>query len=80
MINKLKFFINKVFNKKEIDRIGKKLLDKGTTVIPLGIFISNNKLKLKIAVAKGKKNWDKKQSIKEKDIKMDLKRNLNITY
>jgi SsrA-binding protein len=67
-----------LLNKKEIDRIGKKLLDKGTTVIPLGIFISNNKLKLKIAVAKGKKNWDKKQSIKEKDIKMDLKRSLNI--
>jgi SsrA-binding protein len=67
-----------LLNKKEIDKISKKLLDIGTTVIPLGIFISNNKLKLKIAVAKGKKNWDKKQSIKEKDIKIDLKRNLNI--
>ncbi len=65
-----------LLNKKEIDRIGKKLLDKGTTVIPLGIFISNNKLKLKIAVAKGKKNWDKRETIKERDLKRELQRNM----
>lgn len=65
-----------LLNKKEIDRIGKKLLDKGTTVIPLGIFISNNKLKIKIAVAKGKKNWDKRETIKERDLKRDLQRNM----
>lgn len=67
-----------LLNKKEIERISNKVIDKGITIIPLGIFISNNKLKIKIAVAKGKKNWDKKEDIKARDIKLDLKRSLNI--
>lgn len=67
-----------LLNKKEIEHISKKVIDKGTTIIPLGIFVSNNKLKMKIAVAKGKKNWDKKEDIKARDIKLDLKRSLNI--
>lgn len=63
-----------LLNKKEIDRISKKVIDKGTTIIPLGIFVSNNKLKMKIAVAKGKKDYDKRNSIKERDLKRELQR------
>lgn len=63
-----------LLNKKEIERISKKVIDKGTTIIPLGIFISNNKLKMKIAVAKGKKDYDKRNSIKERDLKRELQR------
>jgi len=65
-----------LLNKKEIERISKKVIDKGTTIIPLGIFVSNNKLKMKIAVAKGKKNWDKRETIKERDLKRELQRSL----
>jgi len=65
-----------LLNKKEIERISKKVIDKGITIIPLGIFISNNKLKMKIAVAKGKKNWDKRETIKERDLKRELQRSL----
>lgn len=67
-----------LLNKKEITRIKRKLEDKGTTAIPLGMFIKHNRIKIKIAVAKGKKTWDKKEDIKARDIKLDLKRNLNI--
>jgi SsrA-binding protein len=67
-----------LLNKKEIVRIKRKLEDKGITAIPLGMFVKNNKIKIKIAVAKGKKTWDKKEDIKARDIKLDLKRNLNI--
>lgn len=63
-----------LLNKKEINKIRRKLDDKGTTVIALGVFIKNNRLKIKIAVAKGKKDYDKRNSIKEKDIKRDLER------
>lgn len=63
-----------LLNKKEIERISKKVIDKGITIIPLGIFISNNKLKMKIAVAKGKKDYDKRNSIKERDLKRELQR------
>lgn len=65
-----------LLNKKEIERISKKVIDKGITIIPLGIFVSNNKLKMKIAVAKGKKNWDKRETIKERDLKRELQRSL----
>lgn len=65
-----------LLTRKEIERIGKKLQDKGTTCIPLSVFTKKNKIKIKIGVAKGKKLWDKRQTIKERDIKRDLQRNL----
>lgn len=65
-----------LLNKKEIKKISKNLEDKGTTVIALGVFIKNNRLKIKIAVAKGKKDWDKRNAIKERDIKRELQRTL----
>lgn len=67
-----------LLNKDEIKKIKKSIQEKGTTCVPLEIFLSNNRLKVKIAVAKGKKIHDKKESIKNRDIKMDLKRNNNI--
>lgn len=65
-----------LLTKKEISKIGKSLQDKGTTCVPLSVFVKKNKIKIKIGVAKGKKLWDKRQTIKERDIKRDLQRNL----
>lgn len=67
-----------LLTRKEISKIERKIEDKGTTIIALSIFSKNNKLKMKIAVAKGKRNWDKKESIKLQDIKRELKRELKI--
>ena len=65
-----------LLNKKEINRIKRKLEDKGITAIPLGMFIKNNKIKIKIAVAKGRKTWDKRESIKERDLTREMQRNI----
>jgi SsrA-binding protein len=65
-----------LLNKKEITRIKRKLEDKGITAIPLGMFVKNNKIKIKIAVAKGKKTWDKRASIKERDLTREMQRNI----
>ena len=65
-----------LLNKKEITRIKRKLEDKGTTAIPLGMFIKHNRIKIKIAVAKGKKTWDKRETIKERDLTRDMQRNI----
>jgi len=65
-----------LLNKKEITRIKRKLEDKGTTAIPLGMFIKNNRIKIKIAVAKGKKNFDKREAIKERDLTREMQRNI----
>ena len=51
--------------------------DKGTTIVPLSIFVSNNRIKVKIGVCKGKKLWNKKEDIKSRDIDRDAKRELN---
>ena len=66
-----------LLHKKEIAKIDRLLEDKGTTIIPLGIFIQNNRLKIKIGVCKGKKLWNKKQDIKQRDIDRDTKREMN---
>jgi len=66
-----------LLNKIEIKRIEKMLQSNGITIIPLEIFTFNNKIKIKIGIAKGKKLWNKKESIKERDIDRDTKSQLN---
>jgi SsrA-binding protein len=63
-----------LLTKKQIQKIEKSLQDKGITCIPLSIFIKNNRIKVKIGIAKGKKLYDKRSSIKEKDIKREISR------
>ncbi len=61
-----------LLKKKELKKL-KKSLDKGITIVPTRIFTSNrNMIKVEIAVAKGKKDYDKRQSIKEKDLKREI--------
>lgn len=69
-----------LLNRKEINKIERLLQDNGTTIVPLSIFTLHNKIKVKIGVVKGKKLYDKRRDIKEKDIKMDISRNNNIIY
>jgi SsrA-binding protein len=66
-----------LLNKKEINKIDRLLMDKGTTLIPLGLFVQNNRIKVKIGVCKGKKLWNKKEDIKKRDIDRDTKREIN---
>ena len=64
-----------LLSKRELDKIDKSLKDQGITIVPTKLFISKKGwIKLNIAVAKGKKNYDKRQSLKEKDAKRDLAR------
>jgi len=66
-----------LLNRKEINRIEKLLQDKGTTMVPLEIFTANNRVKIKIGIVKGKKLWNKKDNIKERDIKREISRENN---
>jgi SsrA-binding protein len=66
-----------LLNKKELVKIDRMLGDKGTTIVPLAIFINNNRIKVKIGVCKGKKLWNKKEDIKSRDLDRDAKRELN---
>ena len=62
-----------LLNKKEINKLRKGMQDKGNTMVPIKLFINDRGLaKLEIALAKGKKLHDKRENIKEKDIKREL--------
>jgi SsrA-binding protein len=65
-----------LLTKVQIVKISRMMEDKGITCVPLSVFSKNNKLKVKIGVVKGKKLYDKRASIKERDIKRELQRGL----
>ena len=62
-----------LLKKKEINKISKKLDDQGITVVPVRLFINDRGFaKMELAVARGKKLYDKREDLKEKDIKREL--------
>ncbi len=58
-----------LLHKKEIIKIKKEIDVEGFTIVPLKIYFNKNKAKMLIGIAKGKKLYDKRASIKEKDLK-----------
>lgn len=65
-----------LLHKKEIKKIEECLEQQGLTLIPIKLYFKNNKLKVEIAVCRGKKNYDKRESLKEKDIKRSIAKDL----
>ena len=64
-----------LLNRKELSKIERMAKDTGFTIVPTRLFINEKGLaKVVVAVAKGKKEYDKRQSIKEKDDKRDMDR------
>ena len=63
-----------LLNKKEIYKIRDKIEKEGFSLVPVRLYLKNGKAKVEIAVAKGKKLYDKRQSIKERDIKRDIEK------
>lgn len=69
-----------LLHKKEIKKIEDKLELQGFTLIPLKLYFKNNKLKVELGVCRGKKNYDKRESIKERDIQRNLDKVLKNRY
>ena len=69
-----------LLNKREIRKIRDYLTKDGYTLIPLNLHFSKSYVKMDIAVCKGKKLYDKRESLKEKDAKRDIARNLKNSY
>jgi SsrA-binding protein len=63
-----------LLTKKEISKISKLTDVRGITMIPLEMFTIRGRFKLKVGVCKGKKDYDKRNSIKQKDIERELRR------
>lgn len=64
-----------LLQRKELNKLQRKLKENGLTIVPLRIFINDKGFaKLEIALAKGKKEYDKRETLKEKDSKRDIDR------
>jgi len=63
-----------LLNKREIIKLLKKVSEKGLTLIPLRMYFKNGWVKVEIGLAKGKHHYDKKDSIKKRDIKRETER------
>jgi SsrA-binding protein len=58
----------------EIDRLAGKLAEQGLTLIPLRLYFERGKAKIELGVAKGKRTYDKRRTIREREEKRDMDR------
>ena len=65
-----------LLHKKEIKKLVQAIELKGLTLVPLKLYFKNNKLKVSLGVCRGKKDYDKRESIKERDIKREVAKRL----
>ncbi|MBN1778764.1 MAG: SsrA-binding protein SmpB [Candidatus Buchananbacteria bacterium] len=66
-----------LLTKKEIDYLRGKEKEKGLTILPLSVYTKGGLIKVKIALAVGKKKFDKRESIKKRDLDRQIRRTLN---
>ena len=67
-----------LLHKQEINKIAGKTAEKGYTVVPLQVYIKNGLCKIEIGLAKGKKLYDKRDSIAKKDVRRENEREFKI--
>ena len=67
-----------LLKKSEIKKLSVKLNEKGFTFIPLRLYFSNGKVKVELGLARGKKEYDKRESIAKRDAQRDLDRRVKL--
>lgn len=67
-----------LLHKQEINKLAGKTSQQGYTIVPLQVYISNGKMKIEIGVGKGKKNYDKRDSIAKKDQQREAQKEFKI--
>lgn len=63
-----------LLHKKEILKINNKLVLDGYTLVPIKLYFVKNKAKILLGIARGKKDYDKREAIKKRDIDRELKK------
>lgn len=63
-----------LLKKKQIKIIAEKLSERGISIIPLKVYIKRGYAKILISIAKGKKNYDKRNTLKKKEANREIKR------
>ncbi|GAA0850126.1 SsrA-binding protein SmpB [Streptosporangium amethystogenes subsp. fukuiense] len=65
-----------LLHRKEIDKLVAKTKEGGLTLVPLAIYFKDGRAKIEIGLAKGKKDWDKRQTLAENQAKREMARAL----
>ncbi|MFF5209403.1 SsrA-binding protein SmpB [Streptosporangium sp. NPDC000396] len=65
-----------LLHRKEIDKLLSRTKEGGLTLVPLSIYFKDGKAKVEIGLAKGKKDWDKRQTLAEKQAKREMAREI----
>ena len=65
-----------LMHKREIFKIKKSVEEKGKTLVPLRLYFKDGKVKLEFGLGQGKKLWDKRHDIKEKELKRNIDRKI----
>lgn len=63
-----------LLHKDEIKRLERKTNEKGYTLVPLDFYLKNGRVKVRLGVCKGKKQYDKRESIRERDLQREAGR------
>lgn len=63
-----------LLHKREIKKLREKIEREGYSLVPVKAYLVKNKVKILLGVAKGKKNYDKRETIKERDLKREAQR------
>lgn len=67
-----------LLNRYEINKIGGKLQQKGYTLVPLSVYLKGNLVKVRVGVARGKKLYDKRESIAKKDQRREAEKEFKV--
>lgn len=65
-----------LLKKKEIDHLRGKSQEQGLTIVPISIYTKGRRLKMEIAVCRGKKKYDKKETIKKREVQKEIARKM----
>ena len=69
-----------LLHKREIEKLNSKINQEGLTLIPLKLYFKKNKVKILLGVCKGKKTFDKREAIKERDLKREANKLQKYNY
>jgi SsrA-binding protein len=63
-----------LLHRRELDRLAAKVREKGFTIIPTRMYLSKGRAKLEIALARGKRKYDKRKAIAERELRREIER------
>lgn len=69
-----------LLHKKEIDKIEGMITTEGYTLIPLKLYFKKNKVKILLGIAKGKKTFDKRETIKKRDLEREARKEFKYSF